>query len=42
MNLGLIGDPVPHDNRDECITVPRIPSSLTRVDMAELQTTILD
>ncbi|CAI8015068.1 hypothetical protein GBAR_LOCUS9377 [Geodia barretti] len=35
------GGPVPHDCTDRAITVPEIPNPLTRVDMLELQATLL-
>ena len=35
------GGPVPHDCTDRDITVPEIPNPLTRVDMLELQATLL-
>lgn len=42
-NFGIDwGGPVSYDNSDECITIPETPNPLTRADMAELQTTILN
>lgn len=41
-NFGIDwGGPVSYDN-DECITIPETPNPLTRADMMELQTTILN
>lgn len=35
------GGPVPHDSSDHRINIPEIPNPLTRVDMLELQATLL-
>ena len=35
------GGPVPHDSKDHDINIPEIPNPLTRVDMLELQATLL-